>query len=142
MIDINEAPDKSAATLEKFLRDCENEDPYIQNIFMAARYLNTAGLGHCEYKTQYESGTTLWIDPYAHHSIPRIPYQAKTRVVVSVSAGLIKSVMSDSHLNVDLLAVDHDPGSAKYQKYQIEVNPEKVAESYAEAKKFWMGRFK
>ena len=59
MIDINEAPDKTAATLEKFLENCEHEDPYIQNIWMAARNMVTAGLGHCEYQTQYASGTTL-----------------------------------------------------------------------------------
>ena len=53
MMDINEAPDKRAATLEKFLENCEHEDPYIQNIWMAARHLVTAGLGHCEYQTQY-----------------------------------------------------------------------------------------
>ena len=54
MIDINEAPDKTRGTLEKFLENCEYEDPYIQNICMAARQLVTSGLGHCEYQTQYE----------------------------------------------------------------------------------------
>lgn len=49
MIDINEAPNKKAATLEQFLEDCGNEDPYIQNIYMAARHMVTAVLGHCEY---------------------------------------------------------------------------------------------
>ena len=73
MLDINEAPDKRALTLEKFLENCENEDPYIQNIWMAARHLVTAGLGHCEYQTQYGSGTTLWTAAGSHHSIPRIP---------------------------------------------------------------------
>jgi hypothetical protein len=77
MIDINEAPDKTAATLERFLENCRNEDPYIQNIYMAARHLVTAGLGHCEYQTQYASGTTLWGGAGSHHSIPRILYQSK-----------------------------------------------------------------
>src|SRR5208337_4849435 len=75
MFDINEAPDKTAATLERFLENCGNEDPYIQNIYMAARYLVTSGLGHCEYQTQYASGTTLWSGHGSLHSIPPIPYQ-------------------------------------------------------------------
>jgi len=77
MFDINEAPDKKAATLERFLENCGNEDPYIQNIYMAARYLVTVGLGHCEYQTQYASGTTLWSGAGSHHSITRILYQPK-----------------------------------------------------------------
>jgi len=137
MIDINDAPDKTAATLEKFLEDCDDEDPYIRNIFMAARYLVTAGLGHCEYKTQYESGTTLWIDPYSHHSIPRIPYQAKTKIVVIIRRGHVESVLSDAHLNVQLLVEDHGPDKTEFREIEIEVDPEKVAESYAGAEKFW-----
>ncbi len=137
MIDINEAPNKAAATLEKFLEDCENEDPYIQNIYMAARYLVTAGLGHCVYQTQYESGTTLWIDPYSHHSIPRIPYQRKTKIVVIIQKGLVDSVISDMHINAEILVEDHDGDKTEFQELEIEVNPEKVAGSYAEAEKSW-----
>lgn len=137
MIDINEAPNKAAATLEKFLEDCENEDPYIQNIYMAAQYLVTAGLGHCVYQTQYESGTTLWIDPYVHHSIPRIPYQHKTKIVVVVQRGLVDSVMSDMHINAEILVEDDDGEKTEFQELQIEVNPEKVAQSYAEAETFF-----
>jgi len=104
---------------------------------MAARYLVTAGLGHCEYKTQYESGTTLWIDPYSHHSIPRIPYQARTKIVVIIRRGHVESVLSDAHLNVDLLVVDQDSERTEFRELGIGVDPEKVAESYAGAEKFW-----
>jgi hypothetical protein len=137
MLDINEAPDKTAATLEKFLENCENEDPYVQNIYMAARYLNTAGLGHCEYKTQYASGTTLWIDPFAHHSIPRIPYQRNTKIVVIVHKGLVDSVITDMHIHAEILVEDHDDDKTEFQEIEIEVDPEKVAESYGEAEKFF-----
>ncbi len=47
MIDSNGAPDKTAATPEKFLENCANKDPYLQNIRMATRSLVTAGLGNC-----------------------------------------------------------------------------------------------
>ena len=137
MLDINEAPDKTAVTLERFLENCGNEDPYIQNIYMAARYLVTAGLGHCEYQTQYASGTTLWIGPGSHQSIPRIPYQQKTKIVVNIWKGLVDSVITDTPINADLLVVDRDSERTEFQEYDVEVNPEKVAQSYAEAEKFW-----
>ena len=137
MLDINQAPDKTAATLEKFLENCGNEDPYFQNIFMAARYLSTAGLGDCEYKTQYASGTTLWIDPYAHHSIPRIPYQPKTKVVVTIHRGLLASVVSDAPVNITILKVDEDTGDTVYREESVEVDPDYVSRKYAGAEKFW-----
>jgi len=137
MLDINEAPDKTAATLEKYLENCENEDPYIQNIFMAARYLATAGLGHCQYQTQYTSGTTLWIDPFAHHSIPRIPYQSKTRMVITIHRGLLASVVSDAPINITILKVDEDTDDTIYREENIEVDPDYVIRRYAEAEKFW-----
>ncbi len=138
MIDINEAPDKTAATLEKFLENCGNEDPYIQNIYMAARHMVTVGLGHCEYKTQYASGTTLWTLAGSHHSIPRIPYEPKKpRIVINVWKGLVDSVISDTPINADILVVDRDSERTEFQELDIEVNPEKVAASYAEAKEFW-----
>jgi hypothetical protein len=138
MIDINEAPDKRAATLEKFLENCEHEDPYIQNIWMASKSLVKAGVGHCEYQTQYESGTTLWSAQGSHHSIPRIPYEPrKPRIVVNIWKGLVDSVISDIPINADILVVDRDSERTGFQEYKIEVNPERVAESYAEAEKFW-----
>ena len=137
MIDINEAPDKTAANLQKFLENCANEDPYTQNIYMASWYLVAAGLGHCEYQTQYASGTTLWSGPDSQHSIPRIPYRAEIKIVVIISKGLVDAVLSDAPINADLLVVDRDADKTEFQEYQIEVNPEKVAESYVEAEKFW-----
>jgi hypothetical protein len=32
---------------------------------------------------------------------------------------------------------DHDPDKTEFQEYEIEVNPEKVAESFVAAQKFW-----
>jgi hypothetical protein len=137
MIDINEAPDKKAATLEEFLEDCGNEDPYIQNIYMAARYLVKAGLGHSEYKTRYASGTTLWsVD--TQHSLPRIPYQPKNpKIVINVWKGLVDSIVSDLPINAKILLVDRDSDRIEFQEIDIEVNPKKVAASYVEAKEFW-----
>jgi len=138
MIDINRAPDKTAATLEKFLEDCGNEDPYIQNIYMAANHLVETGLRHCKYETQYASGTTLWMGLDSHHSIPRIPYQPKKpRIVVIIRRGLVDSVISNTPIHADLLVEDHDPDKTEFQEYEIEVNPEKVAESFVAAQKFW-----
>jgi hypothetical protein len=139
MIDINEAPDKTAATLERFLENCGNEDPYIQSIYMAARYMVTTGLGHCEYQTQYGSGTTLWSGPDSHHSIPRIPYRPKTKIVVTIHRGLLASVVSDAPINITILKVDEDIDDTIYREESIEVNPDYVARKYAEAQKFWEG---
>ena len=138
MIDINEAPDKTAATLEKFLENCEHEDPYIQNIYMAARHMVTAGLGHSEYKTQYESGTTLWTAADSHHSNPRIPYQPKKpRMVITIHRGLLASVVTDAPINITVLKVDEDVDDTIYREEDIEVNPNFVTEKFAEAKEFW-----
>jgi len=138
MIDINEAPDKTAATLDTFLENCEHEDPYIQNIWMAARHMVTAGLGHCEYQTQYESGTTLWSAPGSHHSIPRIPYQPKTpKMVVTIHHGLLASVVSDVPIDIIVLKVDEDTDDTIYREESIEVDPDYVARKFAEAEKFW-----
>lgn len=138
MIDINEAPDKAAATLEQFLENCGNEDPYIQNIYMAARHMVTVGLGHSEYQTQYASGTTLWSAPGSHHSIPRIPYEPrKPRIVITIWRGLVDSIFSDIPVNADVLVVDRDPDRTSFEEFQIETNPEKVAEKYADAEEFW-----
>jgi hypothetical protein len=138
MIDINAAPDKTATTLERYLEDCENEDPYIQNIYMAARHLVSAGLGHSEYQTQYASGTTLWKAAGAHHSIPRIPYEPKKpKIVINVWKGLVDSVIIDTPIKADILVVDRDSERTEFQELDIEINPNKVAASYAEAKEFW-----
>jgi len=138
MIDINEAADKTAATLEKFLENCEHEDPYIQNIWMAARHLVTAGLGHCEYQTQYASGTTLWTAADSHHSIPRIPYQPKKpRMVITIHRGLLASVVTDVPVDITILKVDEDTDDTIYREESIEVNPDYVARKFAEAEKFW-----
>jgi hypothetical protein len=137
MLDINEAPNKAAAALEKFLEDCGNEDPYLENIYMAARCLVSAGLGHCRYQTQYASGTTLWSGPDSHYSIPRIQPQPKPRIVVIIEKGLVDAVISDIPINADLLVVDCDGDKTEFQEYEIKVNPEKVAESFVAAQKFW-----
>jgi hypothetical protein len=138
MLDINQSPDKTATTLERFLENCGNEDPYIQSIYMAARYMVTTGLGHCEYQTQYASGTTVWSGPGSHHSIPRIPYQPKKpRIVVTIHRGLLDSVVSDAPINITILKVDEDTDDTVYREESIEVNPDYVARKYAEAQKFW-----
>lgn len=138
MIDINEAPDKTAATLEKFLENCAQEDPYIQNIYMAARHLVATGAGQAEYQTQYASGTTLWTDAGASQSIPRIPYRSKKpRMVINVWKGLVDTVISDSPIDADILVVDRDGDKTEFQELDIEVSPEKVSENYAEAEEFW-----
>jgi hypothetical protein len=41
----------------------------------------------------------------------------------------------DPHLH--FLVVDRDSERTEFQEYQIEINAEKVAQSYAEAEKFW-----
>jgi hypothetical protein len=137
MLDINKAPNKTAATLEKFLENCEHEDPYIQNIHMAARYLVITGLGHCEYQTQYASGRTIWRGPNSHHSIPRIPYQTKTKIVVTIHRGLLASVVSDAPINITILKVDEDTDDTIYREESLEVDPDYVARKFAEAEKFW-----
>lgn len=138
MIDINEALDKRASTLEKFLENCDHEDPYIQNIRMAAHHLVASGLGHCEYQTQYASGTTLWTAANSHHSIPRIPYQPKKpRMVITIHRGLLASVVTDAPINVTVLKVDEDADDTIYREEDIEVDPDYVAEKFAEAEKFW-----
>jgi hypothetical protein len=138
MIDINEAPDKRAATLEKFLENCEHEDPYIQNIWMAARHLVKAGIGHCEYQTQYESGTTLWGTPGSHHSIPRIPYEPrKPRIVVTIHRGLLASVVTDVPIDITILKVDEDADDTIYREESLDVNPDYVLKKFAEAETFW-----
>jgi hypothetical protein len=138
MIDINDASDKTAATLEKFLENCEHEDPYIQNIYMAARYLIKVGLGHCEYQTQYASGRTIWRAPGSHHSIPQIPYQPKIKIVVTIHRGLLASVVSDVLIDITILKVDEDTDDTVYREESIEINPAYVARRYAEAQKFWV----
>ena len=138
MLDINEAPDKRAATLEKFLENCEHEDPYIQNIWMAARSLVKSGVAHYEYQTQYGSGTTLWTAAGSHHSIPRIPYEPrKPRMVITIHRGLLASVVSDVPVDITILKVDEDTDDTIYREESIEVDPDYVAEKYAEAEKFW-----
>jgi hypothetical protein len=138
MIDINKAPDKRAATLEKFLENCGNEDPYIQNIYMAARHLVTAGLGLCEYQTQYASGTTLWTAAGSHHSIPRIPYeQRKPRMVITIHRGLLASVVTDIPIDITILKVDEDTDDTIYREEDIEIAPDYVARQFGEAEKFW-----
>jgi hypothetical protein len=138
MLDINKAPDKKASTLEKFLENCEHEDPYIQNIWMAARYLVKVGVGHCEYQTQYGSGRTIWRTPCSHHSIPRIPYHSKKPIiVVTIHHGLLASVVSDVPIDITILKVDEDTDDTIYREESIEVNPGYVIRKYTEAIKFW-----
>jgi hypothetical protein len=138
MIDINEAPNKTATALERFLESCGNEDPYIQNIWMAARHLVTVGLGHFEYQTQYSSGTTLWKPQDSYHMIARIPYQPRTpRIVINVWKGLVDSIISDSSINVDILVVDNDGERTEFQERELQVDPENVAETFAAAQKSW-----
>ena len=134
MIDINEAPNKTAAALERFLENCGNENPYIQNIWMAARHLVTVGLGHFVYQTRYSSGTTLWRKQNGYH-IPRIPYQPREpRIVINVWKGLVDSIISDCSMNVAVLVVDNDGDKTKFQEREIQVDPENVAETFAAAK--------
>ena len=138
MIDINEAPDKRAATLERFLEKCEHEDPYIQNIWMAARCLVKAGVGDCVYQTQYESGTTVWSAPGSHHSIPRIPYEPKKpRMVVTIHRELLALVVSDVPIDISILKVDEDTDDTIYREESLEVDPDYVARKFDEAEKFW-----
>jgi hypothetical protein len=138
MIEINDAPDKRAATLEKFLENCEHEDPYIQNIWMAARSLVKTGVGHCEYQTQYETGTTLWSAAGSHHSIPRIAYEReKPRMAITIHRGLLASVVSDVPIDISILKVDEDTDDTIYREESLEVNPDYVARKFAEAEKFW-----
>ena len=138
MLDINEAPNKTATALERFLENCGNEDPYIQNIWMAARHLVTVGLGHFEYQTQYSSGTTLWKPRDSYHMIARIPYQPRTsKIVINLWKGLVDSVISDSSMNADVLVADQDDGKTEFQEREIQVDPENVAETFAAAQKSW-----
>jgi hypothetical protein len=138
MIDINEAPNKTATALERFLEPCGNEEPYIQNIWMAARHLVTVGLGHFEYQTQYSSGTTLWKPECTYHTIPRIPYQPrKPRIVINLWKGLVDSIISDSSINVDVLVEDNDGDKTEFQEREVQVDPEKVAETFAAAERNW-----
>ncbi len=137
-MDINEAPDKRASTLEKFLENCASEDPYIQNLWMAARHMVAAGLSHCEYQTQHESGTTLWSAPGSHHSIPRIPYEPrKPRMVITIHRGLLASVVTDASINITVLKVDEDTDDTIYREEDIEVDADYVAEKFDEAEEFW-----
>ncbi|MGA2227054.1 MAG: hypothetical protein ABSH41_21675 [Syntrophobacteraceae bacterium] len=138
MLDINEAPDKRAATLEKFLENCEHEDPYIQNIWMAACHMVTTGLGDCEYQTQYGSGTTLWTAARSSHSIPRIAYQPKKpKMVITIHRGLLASVVTDVSIDISILKVDEDTDDTIYREESLGVDPDYVAQKFAEAEKFW-----
>ncbi len=138
MIDIKEAPNKTATALERFLENCGAEDSYVQNIWMAARHLVTVGLGHYEYETQYSSGTTLWKPQDGYHPIARIPYQPrKSKLVINLWKGLVDSVIADSSINVDILVVDNDGERTEFQDREIQVDPENVAETFAAAQKFW-----
>lgn len=140
MIDINEAPNKTATALERFLENCGNEAPYIQNIWMAARHLVTVGLGHFEYETQYNSGTTLWKPRDSYHMIPRIPYQPRNpRIVINLWKGLVDSIISDSSMHADVLVVDQDGEKTQFQEREVQADPEKVAETYALAGNFRKG---
>lgn len=136
MIDINEAPNKTAAALERFLENCGNEDPYIQNIWMAARHLVTVGLGHL-YQTQYSSGTTLWKPQDSYHTIPRIPFQPrKPRIVINLWKGRVDSIICDSPINVGILVVDNDGERTEFQEREIQVDAESVAETFAALQQF------
>lgn len=138
MIDINDAPNKTATALERFLEDCGNEDPYIQNIWMAARHLVTVGLGQFEYQTQYSSGTTLWKPQASCHPIARIPYQPRTgRIVINVWKGLVDSIICNSAINADVLVMVDDDGKTEFYQREIQVDSEHVAETFAAAEKFW-----
>jgi hypothetical protein len=138
MIDINEAPNKTATSLERFLENCGGEDSYIQNIWMAARHLVTVGLGHFEYQTQYSSGTTLWKPQDVYHTIARIPYQPrKSRIVINLWKGLVDSIICDSSINADVLVVDQDGERTEFQEREIQVDSENVAETFVAAQQFF-----
>jgi hypothetical protein len=61
----------------------------------------------------------------------------KAKLVVTVWKGLVDSVISDTPISAVLLVVDRDSEKTEFQELEIEVNPEKVDESYAEAETFW-----
>ncbi len=61
----------------------------------------------------------------------------KPRIVITVWKGLVDSVVSDIPMEADVVVADHDDDKSEFQELEIEVNPEKVDESYAEAEKFW-----
>lgn len=61
----------------------------------------------------------------------------KPRIVITVWKGLVDSVVSDIPMEADVVVADHDDAKSEFQELEIEVNPEKVDESYAEAEKFW-----
>lgn len=137
MIDINEAPNKTAMALERFLEDCGNKDPYIQNIWMAARYLVAAGQGHYEYQTQYSSGTTHWKPQVSCHPVARIPYQPRTaRMVINIWKGLVDSVISNYSMPVEILVVDQDGERTEYYEREIQVDPQTVAETVVAQQKY------
>ncbi len=58
-------------------------------------------------------------------------------MVVVVHKGLVESVIRDMHINAEILVEDQDDDKTEFQEIEIEVDPEKVADSYAEAEKFW-----
>lgn len=61
----------------------------------------------------------------------------KPRIVITVWKGLVDYVVSDIPIEADVVVVDRDDDKTEFQEFEIEVNPEKVDESYAEAEKFW-----
>ena len=51
--------------------------------------------------------------------------------------GIIKELTHRAGINADILVVDRDGEKTEFQELDIEVNPDKVTASYAEAKEFW-----
>ena len=138
MLDINEAPDKTAATLEKFLENCEHEDPYIQNIWMAARHMVKAGFRPlrisdpvCKRHNPLDRCRLPSLD--SSNTLPA----KETRIVVTIHRGLLASVVSDVPIDITILKVDEDTDDTIYREESLEVDPDYVAQKFAEAEKFW-----
>lgn len=51
--------------------------------------------------------------------------------------GLVDSIVSDLPISAGIPVVDRDSDRIEFQELDIEVNLEKVLESYAQAEKFW-----
>ena len=58
-------------------------------------------------------------------------------MVVTIHHGLLASVVSDVPIDIIVLKVDEDTDDTIYREESLEVNPDYVAEKFAEAEKFW-----
>ena len=57
--------------------------------------------------------------------------------MITIHRGLLASVVTDAPINITVLKVDEDVDDTIYREEDIEVDPEYVAEKFAEAEKFW-----